>query len=1440
MDPWQIIDAYFKDHTYPFTKHHIESYRQFIKKYIPNAINTYNPITMIKDENGKKLKIEVFVGGERGENVYLDRPVIVDDEGVPRLLTPQEARLRNLTYQTNLYADIEVRFTTDDSPEPRKLPIFKKISLGAIPIMLHSDMCVLYNQGMQVSRELGECAYDTGGYFIIDGKEKVIISQERVTTNRLLITTLSHEKDPNFSHRGTIRCTGEKGEYALISKSVDIFMVRRPDPLWTSMKNYPHLTEYARDDTIESLRPWYNCILVTVAGISGYIPLFTLFRVLGIESDKMISELILGSLDTPAAQALLTLLDPSMRHAATDGRVIPRKSTTATARSGGDKPVFEYKQAKEVIRPYLSKQDPDSLASDKELSRVLIADFFPNIPLAYNETTGFDNQPMVYLKKAQFLGYIVAEFLKVITGIQRDSDRDSYIFQRIDVSGIKLSELFQTTYNTLRKNCRDELDRQYYYGAYPESKKPEDIINENNIFRFFPESIIGEAFMRAMKGAWGVYTGNEEDRVVQDLNRNSYLGYLSHMRRVKNPLDPSLKVVPPHRLHCQQWGVMCPFETPDGANIGYIKNFAMLTHVTFGSSADTVREILYNIAKHPQTRQRDFIRLLSVPTRLEAYLKPVTPILAASPNLTKVFINGEWFAVTRHPEKLVPFLRLLRRNGYMNPFVNIAWYIINGEVRILTEPGRPTRPLFILNRGRLLATSTENKSWFSLIFGSRAKNLGEESYYKEYIVGDKPFDLPETGEFLDLIRDLEANQAVIEFLDIEEENTCLIAMDRNAPRTEYHTHLEIDPAMIMSPITQHIPFMQHNMGPRNLFSAGQMKQAIGIYSTRFNDRFDPAAYIMHYPQKPLVTTRSALIAGNELMPNGVNAIVAVATYSGFNQEDSLIINKAAIDRGFFQITAYKSIFASEEYDDYDRPIVVFDNRTRLERMGKQVKGGKFANYGLLDDSGFIHPESHIPRGQTAAVVGMVAPVRRVRTASVLEQVRPDEEAEIYNDVSMTTDIHLYGTVDRVEVFNKGKARGCKVRFRKVRRPELGDKGVSRYAQKGVIGMILPPEQMPFTKDGVVPDIIINPHSFPSRMCVAQMIECVFAKLCAMEGQVGDGTVFVPFDHEAMSNELQAKHNFDRRGNEVLYNGATGEMMQADIFIGPTFYLRLKHMVLDKINYRGMGANPEAFEPFNRPAEVGMLSPQDQLTRQPTAGRSRGGGLRIGEMERDVLISYGMSHFAKECMMEKADKYKWAVCRHCGTLTQYKSPECMNCGGQDIAKISTPYAFKLWTQEMQSVGLTMRLSQEPFHDIIEDADEDADSEGEAGEASPVAATPSPSSPTEMEGGEGTMPSPSEFVNSKGVSADFLSKYLPPKEEEEENMPPYSPSDAEELLGADEENYENIGDVELIGSDNEANADEDLIGGAETKTIEISDGAYKLQPGGSFFGGDDDDE
>jgi DNA-directed RNA polymerase II subunit RPB2 len=1272
------MEAYFRDHFYPFTKHHLDSYREFLRKYIPDVITSYNPITMVKFKNNKEesleVKVNIWIGGKEGRLLYVDRPTQVDEEGNPVILTPHQCRLQNLTYSTHLYADVLVEYTYGEEVVEK---VFHHVLLGDIPLMLHSDGCVLHRQGPKVLQAFDECPFDQGGYFIIDGKEKVVISQERMVTNRLFIEVA---KDPRYSYKGWVRCATDVGEAALLPKTVE-FYVLDPDFNKSMLMEDTEAEEEVEEEEEMGSKPskrekYRGAILVSIPGI-GVLPLFHLFRAFGIESDKEILEHIVG-----------------------DVKVAPHEYfdfLRASVRQGSDM----YSQS-EVIADLKNKV---RYKSNEHVHSILTNEVFPNMGTSYQA-------------KAKFLGYLIRHMMDMIMGILPMVDRDGFGYKRVDLSGFLLSQLFHNIYKRFRKNCRDLLDQEYHYGPARNTGRYSDMIRKENIQKIISPHFMTERLQRSLKGLWGSSDDDEKQEKVQDLARISYLGFMSNLRRVNTPLDRSIKITAPHRLNAQQWGILCPFESPDGTSIGYLKNLALLAQVSFGSNPVELLGCLEDLEMVPLGRMMP----------------------AVCHVLTKVFLNGEFVGGIEDPAAFVRKLRLLRRNALINVFTSVAWKVGLNEVRVQTDPGRGCRPLVIVEGG-VAKVVKKDASWFDLVFGdvlSKSERIEEVYYRSGYVSPFKKF----AGLSKEAVwKKLEETAGAIEFVDIEESDTCMIAM---YPKdiTLFTTHLELDPSSILSIVTSTVPFANHNFAARLIFYGAQSKQAIGMYASNFSKRFDTMSYILHYTQRPIVTTKNTHYVRSDKLPGGNNAIVAIMTYSGFNQEDGIIINATSVQRGLFHTTGYKSYTAQESsFNQYQ--YTMFCNPLKLKKdLNVTIDNlQKDEVYQLLDEEGIIIPESFVAKGSKLAVVGMVQVQEELKEVRVGVKVET-KLVKSYRDVSIRAGVHHYGIIDKVYVGRSGAAsdynRVCKVRFRKVKIPEFGDKSCSRHGQKGVIGLMLKEEDMPFSKDGVRPDIIINPHAIPSRMTIGHLVECVFAKLCSLEGCIGDGSVFIGVDLESVGDTMESK-GFQKHGNEVLYNGRTGQQIEADVFIGPTYYLRLKHMVADKVHSRQSG-------------------PKDQLTRQPMSGRSKEGGLRIGEMERDVLLSFGFAQFAKERMMECSDKYTWSVCRNCG---RGAIGSCRICGGNDIAVVQTPYAFKLLVQEMETMGVTPRFVMESL----------PEEEGEI---------------LEMEGG-GVGDEPEEEEEEAGIVATNPEgeDVLPVGEEEEEEL---EESNEEEgsLLEEDEEN------------------------------------------------------
>jgi len=598
----------------------------------------------------------------------------------------------------------------------------------------------------------------------------------------------------------------------------------------------------------------------------------------------------------------------------------------------------------------------------------------------------------------------------------------------------------------------------------------------------------------------------------------------------------------------------------------------------------------------------------------------------------KVFVDGNIVGYSNTPEELTREFRERRRRGEISTEVNIAYFskihVKRDEVYVNCDEGRVRRPLITVENG--------------------APKLQTEHIEKIY-----------SGEWSweDLVKN-----AIIEYLDAEEEENALVAISLEETTPE-HTHMEIATYTILGICASTIPYAEHNQSPRNSYQAAMAKQALGIYATDFNQRVDSRSHILHYPQAPLIETALMEMMGYTLRPSGQNCVVAVLSFEGYNMEDALIFSKASIERGLGRSTFYRIYEA--ECRQYLGGLK--DKFTLPESGTRGYRGEQY--YRLLEPDGIIGLESAVSGGDV--LIGRISPPRFLEEYKEFEVKGPS-----MRDTSVDMRPSETGIVDAIFITESGEgSKLVKVRVRDQRVPELGDKFASRHGQKGVIGLIVPQEDLPFTEDGIVPDIIVNPHAIPSRMTIGHFIESLAGKVGALRGKPVDGTPFANERSEELRKAL-VKFGFSHTGSEVFYNGVTGEKFVADVFVGVVYYQKLHHMVADKIHARARG-------------QVQML------TRQPTEGRARGGGLRFGEMERDCLIGHGAAMLLRDRLLEESDKYTLYICENCGYIAYYDMKQrkyvCRIC--EDKAKISPviiSYAFKLLLQELMSLCIAPKL------------------------------------------------------------------------------------------------------------------------------------------------------
>lgn len=702
--------------------------------------------------------------------------------------------------------------------------------------------------------------------------------------------------------------------------------------------------------------------------------------------------------------------------------------------------------------------------------------------------------------------------------------------------------------------------------------------------------------------------------VTQLLDRTNFISTLSHLRRLQSPLSRSQPNLEARDLHPTHYGRLCPNETPEGSNCGLVKNLALSSSISVG------------IDPHEMV---DRLRRMGVVIVEEADRK----LRGAG---GKVFVDGIIAGYTKDPAALAEELREYRRQGKISTEVNVAFHPSEkeggrDELYVNCDAGRVRRPLLIVEDGLPRIS---------------------EDHITQLDQGRVTWQ--------DLLR-----MQVVELLDADEEENTLVAMYESDLRKD-HTHLEIAPYAMNGIAGSLIPFPEHNQSPRNAYESAMSKQALGVFSTNFFTRVDSRSHLLHYPQAPIVDTRPMEVFNYHQRPSGQNVVVAILSFQGYNMEDAIIINKSSVDRGLFRSTFYRIYEAeSRQYlgglrDKFEVP----------EAGIRGYRGDRY--YRLLEEDGIISPESDVT-GNTV-LVGRTSPPR------FLEEYREFEvRGPTKRDSSVTMRPSEQGTIDQIFITESIEgSKLVKVKVRDLRVPELGDKFASRHGQKGVIGLLVPQEDMPFTVDGVVPDVVINPHAIPSRMTIGQFVETLGGKVASQVGELMDGTSFENIGPHAIS-EILGKLGFQKSGRETLYNGITGEKLAADLFIGVVYYQKLHHMVADKMHARARG-------------QVQML------TRQPTEGRARGGGLRFGEMERDCLIGHGASALLRDRLLEESDKYTAYVCEICGTLAYYDIKQnkyiCRIDGEKaTISPVSISYAFKLLVQELMSLGIVPRLSLE---------------------------------------------------------------------------------------------------------------------------------------------------
>jgi len=1086
-------------------KQHLTSFDEFLKKGLQEIIDEINHIDIENAEYPYKIQLG---------RIQFKQPRMMELDGSVTHITPAEARMRNVSYIAPLMLEANVI-------EDGKTLETRFIHIGDIPVMVKSDACILRNFSEQKLIDHAEDPFDPGGYFIINGSERVIVGLEDLSYNKIIVDAEKLGGKKVFKAKVYSSIVGYRAKLELVLKEDGLVVARIP-------------------------------------GSPVDIPVVTLMRALGLESDKEIASAV-------------SLVDDIQNELESSFE----KTDVTTSKDS-------------IV--YISKRIAPGMLEEFQIKRA-------ETLLDWGLLPHLGKQPENRKEKTQFLGEAVCKLLELKLGWIQPDDKDHYGNKVVKFAGQMLADLFRTAFRNLVRDMKYQLER---------SGQKRGI---NAVSAAIRPGIITDKLNNAIAtGNWG----RGRVGVTQLLDRTNYLSTISHLRRVQSPLSRTQPNFEARDLHSTHFGRLCPSETPEGSNCGLVKNLALSALISISASSEEVIEKLYEVGTSHFSEVKDSVKK----------------------DGTRVFVDGKLIGFHKDGEKLAYSLRELRRSSKLHPHIGISIHQPEEEnatkrLYVNCNAGRVLRPLIIIKDG---------KSTFSPdLLDKITKKL---------------------VSWTDLIR-----MGVIELVDANEEENCYITFEEK--HVKKHTHLEIFPSAILGAGASIIPYPEHNQSPRNTYESAMAKQSLGFSTPMMNTSTYVRQHSMLYPQTPIVTTKAMGLLGLEKRPAGQNCVVAVLPFDGYNIEDAIVLSKSSVDRGLGRTFFYRIYEAeSKQYpggmrDNFEIPNA--DDNLR------GYKGEK--SYRLLEDDGIVATESSVSGGDI--LIGKTSPPR------FMEEYRDQESRGPYRrDTSIGVRPSESGVVDTTVLTQSTEGgKMFKVRIRDMRLPEIGDKFASRHGQKGVVGLLAKAEDLPYTADGISPDVLINPHAFPSRMTVGMMMESITGKAGAIRGKKVDASAFVGEKMEDVKDVME-NAGFKYSGKEIMYDGRTGKRFPVEVFLGVVYYQKLHHMVADKIHARARG-------------QVQML------TKQPTEGRARGGGLRFGEMERDCLIAYGASMILKDRLLDESDKSDIFVCERCGVVAYHDVKQrrywCRICGDKGkVSSVSVAYAFKLLLQEMSSLNIAPRL------------------------------------------------------------------------------------------------------------------------------------------------------
>lgn len=1193
-DVWKFYKSYID--SVGFISHQIESYNDLIENGIPNIIS------------GTIIVINKHMSIKFGE-VYFSRPTLTEKDSSKIELYPTTAMNRGATYQTEITVDITV------VRDPNETTHHKKVSLGKIPVMVGSCLCNLYEKPREEYPKYLECVNEIGGTFIVDGGMKVVVPQERTNFNKPYFYT-KRKSSPSYEFYSEVRSSAINGSrttttiVGIKDNRITVlipYIDKTPIDIGIIFKalgvlNEEDMVQYIDEENYEffalSLEKTYHIKTQTDAlKIIGRCKKTVVKEEL--EEDEESDD----EPDEESISTIMTLLASLMKECKNDVKAVIEIL------------VSDYHfDDKEVLYVLTKKYDKEKYDGDMMYAKYLL------------ENEVFSHIGKDFSKKAQYFAYIVNRLLRIVRDSNNSKeleDRDHYANKRIDLVGTLMKTLFWIAFKKLRTDCKTACDKLLL-------KNPTRYIDP---IQFIIKNTIAKKLKGCFKtGNWSSNTkskSNKKNGVSQTFERFNYNGSLCELRKINTPIGDEGNILPPRRLHASSYGMICPYETPEGKSVGLVKQLAFGAYITCGSPdvvSPIIQELKYFIPFEDGNYQKD----------------------------TVIMVNGDWigFVANENSKKLYRFLKKLKCTGGISPHTEIV--LSNQQLRLWTDAGRLMRPLFIVKKGKIQATK------------KHLKLLKKGDY-----------------SWMDLI-----TNGVVEMIGADEQDQNIRIANFPSEVNDNFQYCEIHPALILGVGASTVPFSNHDQAPRASYQASMSKQAIGIPFSNPEQIMTGSHHMLMYAQKPVPFNKILKYAHCEEMAFGINAIVAIMPYHGENVEDAIVINRAFIQRGGFNSMYYVNYYGESRKDQdllFEIPTRETCSTFRCYRTEHLYKNGIVRVGEIVNKN-----DPLICRTQIIECKGIS---------------KPKIDASVYFKES---------EIGYIEAVQRGvSAEGydyVRIKVRIMTLPEEGDKFASVNGQKGTVGRVKNQEDMPFTQDGIIPDLIVNALMLPSRMTIGQLIECIFGKeVFAQNKNISNPstmeknqhnyqktkTTITPYiglaeemDMDLPFAEFSRKNTFVREtmeklhkkgytfhGNERMISGITGEMMQGHILIGPMYYQRLKHLSSFKMHARARG-------------------PKSIISGQALEGRANGGGLRFGEMERDNLILNGTAAILKDRLFDSSDPYKFWVCELCGQIAIYnnalKNAKCSACIDSECYRVDSPYATKLVFQHLEALGIVPRI------------------------------------------------------------------------------------------------------------------------------------------------------